>query len=265
MANSIARTTTIKDCPLAKMIVSDLSQRTRNDARVDHLLNDFDIDQIGYPVVSEREGHFFIIDGQHRIEALKRWLGAGWESQKIACAVYSELTHAQEAEMFLRHNDVLQVNAFAKFNVACSAGREVEVAIRKCVEAQGLHVAQGGTPGSIGAVGTLVRVFNRSNAQTLGRSLRIIRDAFGDAGLEAVVIDGMAHLCKRYNGLMDEDFAKQKLGATRGGVKGLLNRAEEIRLRTGGTRGHSIAAASVEIINSGKGGKKLPSWWGESA
>lgn len=264
MANNITRSTTIKDVPLAKMSVSDLSQRTRNDARVDHLLNDFDIDQIGYPIVSERDGHFFIIDGQHRIEALKRWLGKGWETQKIACAVYSGLTLAQEAEMFLRHNDVLQVNAFSKFNVAVSAGREVEVAIRKVVEAQGLNIAQGGAPGSIGAVGTLLRVYNRSNGETLGRALRIIRDAFGDAGLEASVIDGVGHLCKRYNGLLDEQVAKAKLGATRGGVKGLLNRAEEIRLRTGGARGPSIAAAAVEIINSGRGGNKLPSWWGEA-
>lgn len=261
--NVIHRKTTIKDVPLGKMVVSDLTQRQRNDARVDHLLNDFDIDQIGYPIVSERDGHFFIIDGQHRIEALKRWLGTGWETQKIACAVYQGLTQAEEAEMFLRHNDVLQVRVFDKFNVAVSAGREAEVAIRRTVEAQGLSIGVGKTPGAIGAVGTLVKVYKRSDAATLGRALRIIRDAFGDAGFEAGVIDGFGHLCKRYNGMLDEEDAKRKLNATRGGVKGLLNRAEEIRLRTGGTRGHSVAAAAVDIINSGRGGKKLPSWWAE--
>ena len=259
--NSPQRRTVIKDVPLAKMVVSDLNQRARNEARVDHLLNDFDVDQIGYPIVSERGGYFYIVDGQHRIEALKRWLGAGWETQKIACAVYCELSESEEAEMFLRHNDVLQVRAFDKFNVAVSAGRPSEVAIRRAVEAQGLTIGQGKTPGAISSVSTLMRVYQRSDAATLGRTLRLIRDAFGDAGFEAGVIDGIGHLCKRYNGQLDDEAAKQKLGSVRGGVKGLLNRAEEIRLRTGGTRGRSIAAAAVDIINSGRGGNKLPSWW----
>lgn len=258
------RNTKIKDVALGTMIVSDVNQRGRNDARVDHLLNDFDLDQIGYPIVSDRGGHFYVIDGQHRIEALKRWLGDGWEGQKIACAVYSGLTEAEEAEMFLRHNDVLQVRSFDKFNVAVSAGRSDEVAIKRAVEAQGLSIGKGNTPGAIGAVGTLVRIYQRSDEVTLGRTLRIIRDSYGDAGFEAGVIDGIAHLCKRYNSQLDESIAVQKLGAARGGVKGLMNRAEEIRMRTGGTRGRSVAAAAVDIINSGRGGNKLPSWWGDS-
>ena len=258
------RNTKIKDVSLGQMIVSDVNQRARNDSRVDHLLNDFDLDQIGYPILSERGSHYYIIDGQHRIEALKRWLGDGWESQRIACAVYSGLSEAEEAEMFLRHNDVLQVRSFDKFSVAVSAGRSDEVAIKRAVEAQGLAIGKGKTPGAISAVGTLVRIYHRSDEVTLGRTLRIIRDAYGDAGFEAGVIDGIGHLCKRYNSQLDESIAVQKLGAARGGVKGLMNRAEEIRLRTGGTRGRSVAAAAVDIINSGRGGNKLPSWWGDS-
>src|SRR5690606_34476182 len=123
-------------------------------------------------------------------------------------------------------------------------GRATEVAIKRAVEEQGLSIGQGKTPGALSAVGTLLRVYERSDAQTLGKSLRIIRDAFGDAGFEASVIDGMGHLCKRYNGSLDEADAKRKLSATRGGVKGLLNRAEELRLRTGGARGPSVAAAA---------------------
>lgn len=263
MANRPQRSTVIKDVYLAKMVVSDITQRGRNDERVEHLLNDFDIDQIGYPILSERNGHFYIIDGQHRIAALKLWLGDDWETQKVACAVYQNLGEEEEAEMFLRHNDVLAVGAFDKFKVAVSAGRETETVIKKTVEAQGLKISRTRVPGSISAVGALRKVYGRSDAATLGRALRIIRDAYGDAGMEANVIDGMGHLCKRYNGTLDETAAKEKLASARGGVKGLLNRAQQIRLATGNVTGHCVAAAAVDIINSGRGGSKLPPWWKE--
>lgn len=50
-----------------------------------------------------------------------------------------------------------------------------------------------------------------------------------------------------------------------GGVNGLLNKAEVIRRSTGNAKGHCVAAAAVEIINAGRGGKKLPSWFRDAA
>lgn len=126
---------------------------------------------------------------------------------------------------------------------------------------EGLRISRDKVPGAIGAVNTLRRVYVRSNEETLAKSLRLIRDSFGDAGFEASIIDGMGHLIQRYNGLIDEKTASTQLGAVHGGVKGLLNRAAKLHEQTGGTRGHCVAAAAVDIINSSRGGKKLPSWW----
>jgi len=247
--------------PLGKMYVSELGQREIRDYRVDTLVSEFDLDRIGRPVLNFRDSRYFILDGQHRIAALKRWNGPGWETVQIECQVFRGLTESQEAEMFLRLNDVLTVSVFDKFAKAVVAGRESESTIQRTVEQQGLTISKHKTPGSIGAVGTLVKVYKRSNKETLGRALRIIRDAYGDAGFEGSVVDGIGHLCQRYNGALDEQMAKERLGAARGGVKGLLNRATEIHLRTGNARPLCIAAAAVDIINFGKGGKKLPSWW----
>ena len=129
------------------------------------------------------------------------------------------------------------------------------------VEQVGLVISRDKLPGAISAVGTLRRVYTRSDGKTLGRALRIIRDAYGDPGLEASVIDGIGLLCERYNGDLNDDEAIAKLQHANGGVNGLLGRAEKIRQQTGDYKSHAVAAAAVEIINSGKGGKKLPSWW----
>jgi hypothetical protein len=253
----------IQEVPLGKTATSRRVQRDLKQHRVDYLVANFDLDDFGQPVVSWRDGTYYIIDGQHRIEALKIWLGKGWEIQKIECRVYQGLTEAEEADMFDRLNDVLIVSSFDKFKIRVTAGREAESAINKIILAENLVVSRDKIPGAVRAVGTLVKVYNRSNADVLARSLRIIRDAFGDAGFEAGVIDGIGHLCQRYNGALDERYAIEKLAETRGGVNGLLGKATILHKQTGNSRSQCVAAAAVDIINSHRptGTKRLPSWW----
>ncbi len=255
---------TTKEVLLGKMSVLPIAQREYKEWRVNRLLRKFDIDRLGYLIVSERGGAFHIIDGQHRWRALCAFLGDGWEQQKLKCIVHTGLTDADEADLFLSYNDKLTVTVSDKFNVAVTAGHDIETAVTRVVKNQGLKIGKNRKAGCITAVGVLCKILERSDEMVLGRSLRLIRDAYGDTGLESHVIDGMAHLCQRYNGSLDEQYAKEKLGNARGGVKGLLNRASEMRLRTGNSMPVCVAAASVDIINSGRGGhKKLPSWWAE--
>lgn len=263
MANSIVGKWSHKKIPLGKMHISSRhAQREKiNQSRVDYLVSNFDLDKIGIPELSERGSGYYIMDGQHRIEALKFWLGDGWESQKIECRVWENLTEEQEAERFLSLNDTLQVNAFDKFRVAVQAGRADEVHINNIVKGAELVISRDKIPGSLRAVGTLKKVYKRSDGNTLARTLRIIRDSFGESGFDAMVIDGIGHLCQRYNGVLDEPFAVDKLGSIRGGVNGLLGKAETLHKSTGQPKSHCVAAAAVDFINSGRGRNRIASWW----
>ena len=252
---------TIKLVPLGKMRVSPVAQRELKEYRVALLLEEFDLEQFGLPVLNLRDGSYYIIDGQHRIEALKRFLGDDWEIQHVECRVYSGLTEIEEANMFDRLNNVLAVNNFDKFRVRVTAGRPVETHVQKIVEKTGLCISRNKGSGAIGAVSTLVRIYNRADPATLYRTLKIVRDSFGDAGMESRVIDGIGHLCQRYNGSLDDSFATERLGSMRGGVGGLISKAEVLRKQTGHQISHCVAAAAVDVINSKRGGKKLPSWW----
>lgn len=259
-SNKVERVARLAWVPLAKVKVNPLAQREINPSRVAKLASEFDPEQLGSPTVNHREDHFWIIDGQHRIAALKDWLG-DWETQQVQCWCYEGLTEEEEAEIFLKLNDTLAVHAFAKFRVGVQAGRtdetEVDRIVRQCL----LRVSQDKGDGAIGAVGTLMRVYRRGGAQSLARTLLIIRDAYGDAGLDASVIEGIGLLCNRYNGDLDDAKLVTKLAAAHGGVNGLLGKAENLRKSTGNVRAHCVAAAAVEINNAGRGGKKLPSWW----
>jgi hypothetical protein len=255
--DKVQRSARLKWVPLDQIRVNPLAQRDLNRARVDYLVANLDLDQIGNPTISQREGHYWAIDGQHRIEALRQF---GFTTEPIQCWTYEDLTSAQEAEMFLKQNDVLAVHALPRFRAAVHAGRDVESDIDRIVRAQGCVISSDKIPGAIGAVGTVRRVYNRGPV-VLARTIRIIRDAYGDAGLEAPVIDGIGHLCARYNGELNEADAVKRLSSANGGVAGLLNKADVVRRQTGNQKGQCVAAAAVEIINAGRGGKKLQSWW----
>lgn len=254
----VERSARLRWVPIAKMKVNPLAQRELNPARVNALAADFDPEEIGAPTVNLRDGNYYIVDGQHRIEAMKQ---IGWGDQQVQCWTYEGLTEAEEAEKFLKINNYLTVDALPKFRTSVMAGREVESDIDRVVRAQGLCVSRDKTPGAIGAVGTLRRIYMRSGPKTLARSLAIIRDAYGDAGLEAAVIDGISLVCQRYNGSLNDEKAVESLSKMHGGVGGLVNRAETLRRQTGNQKAHCVAAATVEAINRGRGGAKIPDWW----
>jgi len=247
--------------PLALMQVSPLAQRELNPARVDHIAANMDLEQLGAPTVNERDGFFFIIDGQHRVEAYRQWDGEGWVEEQFQCWTYTGLSEEEEAEMFLKLNDTLTVSALSKFKVGVLAGRTTETDIDRIVRAVGLKVTGDRIEGGVKAVGTLRRVYDRNGPRALSRSLRIISSAYGTAGLEAPVIDGIGLLCGRYNGSLDDAKAVKQLSSAHGGVNGLLNAADVMRRSTGNPKGHCVAAAAVTIINRGRGGPKLPDWW----
>lgn len=254
----IETTKHLKDVPLSEMKVSPAAQREFRPHWCDYLVANFDMDKMGVPTVSYREGSYFVVDGQHTTEALRR---LGFGDAKVQCWYYSGLTEADEAELFLVLNNRLTVNPFDRFGAGVTAGRPVPSDINRIVRAAGLNVSKSKGEGSIGAVGTLERVYTRGGPKTLARTVKIIRDSFGDPGFSAAVIDGIGLVCQRYNGELDDAALIGKLGGVHAGASGLLGKANVLRKQYQQPLNQCVAAAAVDIHNSGKGGKKLPSWW----
>lgn len=263
MANYEKPHSTLKDIPLAKMRVSGAAQRELRVARVDFLLSEFDIEMFGYPVVNFRDAHYWMIDGQHRIAALKAWLGE-WQKQSVTCHTYSGMTEKQEADMFDRLQNKLSVGAFDKFKVRVTAGRETECAVKKVVESVGLKISTDNADESIGSVTTLVKIYEKTDGGNLARTLKICNDSFGGPGLITPIIDGMSRVCGRYNGALNDANAIETLRAMRGGFGQLMAKAGLLRNQTGTSLPECVAAAAVDIINRKRTrNNKLPSWWQE--
>lgn len=261
VSGGFSREAQLRWVPISQMAYAHgVSQREKiNQARVDLIASELDPEQIGNPTVSEHGDHFNVLDGMHRVEALKKH---GWGDQKLECWVYVGLSEEDEAEIFLKLNDTLRVSAFDRFQAGVRAGRPMESAIDRLVRDAGLVVSvRTKEDGAVGCVSTLTKMYKRSGPQILAQALHIVRDAYGSSGLDHHVIDGIGLLCQRFNGLLDTDVAIKKLSAIHGGVDGLLGRARAAHKQRLGSLPQCVAASAVEIINAGKGGKKLPVWW----
>ena len=250
---------------LGDMVVSPIAQRKLRDHWVAKLVATFNPERIGFLKLSHRDGRYYIVDGQHRYYALREWIGKGWEKQKIECEVYGGLDEEAEADLWLDANRTLAQSIEDKFWVSVTAGRRTEIEIAAVVQGAGLSIAGGPSNNTgIRAIGTLYRVFERAGDRVLRRTLMIIADAFGEAALQAPTIDGMGLFVQRYDAALDDQRAIGAFSNTRGGVNGLLGRAELLRQKTSATKSTCIAATASQIYNRTKG-KKLPGWWKEQA
>lgn len=254
----------LKYVRLGQMKVSPHAQRELRPHRVDHLATIFDPDKMGIPVLSHRDGHYGILDGQHRIGAFKKWNGPGWEEVAIECRVLQGLTEAEEAEYFLSLSDTLAISAFDKFRIAVVAGRSPEVDIAEILNGLDLRVSRHKDPGCICSVSTLLKSYTRDGEDAFRKGIVICKNAYGDAGLTSAAIDGLGLFCRRYNGTIDEASAIEHLSKVSGSVNGLINLAKTLRAKTGSTLSFCVAGAAVQVINRGLTGRsKLAGWFKE--
>lgn len=266
VSKKIKRQAHIRTVKLGEIRVSPSAQRDLNQARVAKILDAIDMERIGTLTVSYRDSFYWLIDGQHRYNALKDYFGEGFEEWEVEAWCYYDLTEEQEAEKFLQHNDVLAVSAFDKFRIGVEAKRPLESDVDRIVRSLGLKVTRGKGHGSVSAVSALLSTYKKYGPRGLVRSLHVIRDAFGDQGFESVIVSGVALFLGRYDGRIDDERLIKKLNATMGGVKGVQNRSVVTRDRTGKTVPECIAAVITEIYNAGlRGTASLGSWWKDAA
>lgn len=248
--------------PVSAMRISERAQRQHNSpsakAKISHIANEFDPDLFGYPIVSHRDGFYWIVDGAHRHGAL---IELGWETQLVQCWVYHGIDERTEADKFLSHNDIKPVGAMDKFRVALVAGWPTETDIDRIVRSCGLKIGASGH-NAIGCIGAVRKVYGAAGPAGLSATVRVIRDAFGDTGFAAPVTEGVGLFARTYEGKFNETRLITQLSAVHGGVNGLLGDAEVIKDKYCVNRSESVAAAIVEVYNRKlRGSGRLNGWW----
>lgn len=183
--------------PLSDIEPSDY-QREINSKQVSNIVANFDEAKLGTLTVSYRDGRFFIVDGAHRLSALR--------SLKFThglCEVISGLTREQEADYFRRQGqDKRALKPVDLFKAGIIAGDETCIKITEIVKANSFQIGFSHKDFYlIGAINALFAIVKDYGYEVLDETLRFISSTWAGIGkaTSGSVLLGVAEFVDRFD------------------------------------------------------------------
>lgn len=186
---------------LTDLHIDPIYSRQINPTKVRKIVNEFDPDSIGAIIVSKRSnGSLYILDGCHRVEALREM---GWGDQLVPASVMTDLSVEAEARIFTVLNEQrTKPRPTDLYRSKLAAGDERIVDIERIVKGLDLHIVAGPHRDGIQAVSTLENVYRNAAAPqpTLYVTLWTLKRAWGGIpnSFPSSLIMGLALVYNRY-------------------------------------------------------------------
>ena len=233
-------------------------QRPIDERVVDHLVAEWDARLLDPLAVSFRDGRFNLIDGQHRVAAMRK-LNAGRDVM-APCMVYAGLTYEEEAELCYKLDKAKKRLSLAQStNALIESGGNTDVKeIKKIMEKEGFVWSLKKTHGKdyeITATRAITNAYEELGDAGFARMLRLLDKTWhGDPGsLNAVMVSGLALFLVKYgNDFTDSDFSRRFSAFD---PQEIVRRSKADVSTT--SRGLRCARVLLEKYNSRRGGRKL--------
>lgn len=257
---------------IGSLTVDHSYQRTENPRQVKEIVDHYDPDLIGTPIVHRRQtGRIVVLDGQHRVAALREMFGIDCY---VTVQVLSGLSAEEEAELFARLNTQRRtVGPLPLWHANIQAGDEETLRLNDILKSHGIRVMRekerGGQVGVLAAVSAL-RAISRPGIGNRGtgtdfehvdRVFRILMTTWPDKAdaIHADTIRGMSAFLRRYGHLVDEPWLIKAL--KRDGVTEVRQRAAQIKTGLGYEVRKAFANAIWASYNKNRReNNRLPSW-----
>ena len=190
-------------------------QRPVLDRTVDKLVREWDPRLLTPLVVSYRDGRYYLVDGQHRVCAMRKKNGG--KDVTALCRVYHGLTYEQEAELYYkldRAKGHLRLSHATKALVESGADAEI-IEIKRLLEGAGFVWALDkptGEPFEVEATRAVINAYRLLGGAAFSRMLGLIAGAWHGTpnSLKASIFSGMALFVKTYETeLVDQIFIKR--------------------------------------------------------
>ncbi|MEB5757441.1 DUF6551 family protein [Mammaliicoccus sciuri] len=241
-----------------RLLIADLKTDMRyqspiRESQVRKIVRNFDPDKLDTITVNKRQdGTFYIIDGQHRVEALKEL-----NIQFAQANIYDNLTPEKEAEMYYGINDRPAKSPNSKAKSKLMFGEQSAIEIEQAVINAGLKIDYDKklpSDGYITAYASLESIYKKYNKKLLEIVLKIIKESFGtdSKNYQAFMIKGFAQFIDIYHRDVDVMNLISKLQEL--GYDGFI---KEVNKNAAGfsTKKESLPLTLVEIYNKRKHAK----------
>jgi hypothetical protein len=249
----------VENVAVSTLIIDPRVQRPLDKRRVSKIAAELNMDALGVITVSRRDnGDNAVIDGQHRVEALRE---AGHGGGTAACRVFADLTLPEEADMFRLLNNTAKPGYLDLFRVRVIQGDEDAVMITLMLEQYGWKVAQAGDAGCLSAIQAFERVYRASPAAA-EKTIATITRAWGHDrnGVDGRLLDGLGLVYARYGEAINVSELTDRLSKYAGGPGALLGKSRGLSDLIGVTVGKAVAEVVVELYNRLRKTKGLPAW-----
>lgn len=260
--------TTRKKIRISELEIFPAAQRKLNEQWAKDIAGAFDPDAVGTFIVSERNGHLYVMDGQTRKRAFEI---LGKPDALVECLVYTGLTIEEEAALFIKHNTSRAVKAFDKFRVRLTAQEPDALAITKICKAFGLVIKEGANQvNATSAVASLEKVYSGKvlrgkkldGPTLLETTLSYLYEAWNGEkdAYNGQIIVGLAAFLGRHGESIDRLRMVRQMQRYTGGPSGLIRNARSIQEIRRMQPTHAIASIFVDIHNKGMRSNHLEEW-----
>ncbi len=223
--------------PIKNLVSNQDYQRNLSMKHVKKAVEDFDLNQINPIKVSRRDGTYYVFNGQHTAEIVA--MASGSRDTPVWCMIYDDLEYVEEADIFANQmKNVKTLHPVEIFKANCEAGNEKNLTIKGLVESYDLKISVNNSPGTVAAVGTLEKIYDRHGYSVLDRviSLIIMTWEGENKSFSSNIMNGVSRLIVAYGDKLKDQVFKDKLGVV--SIRELTRTAKE---RGSGEMGFSEA------------------------
>lgn len=207
-----------KQLPTSVLFSGQAYQRPVKVAKVKQIVREFDPKLLDEIVVSFRDGKFYVVDGQHRIVALKQMNGG--LDVLVNCKVISGLTYEQEADLYDRLDACkTKLSISDKTRAVAEAGSDQGIQdIKKILAANGIKWifhglgGHGGT-NQITATRAILNAYSVLGFHNFAKMIRLVKRTWNGEtqSLNMYIISGMALFVQTYDDKIKDDYFVKKL------------------------------------------------------
>ena len=191
-------------------------QRPVDEREVDRLIKEWDERLLDPLVVSFRDGKFNVVDGQHRIAAMRKMNGG--KEVMVRCVIYSGLSYKEEAELCYKLDKAKKRLTLAQAtNAKVESGSDSDVKkVKLLLESHGFIWAlnkNSRRTNEIGSVRAVMNSWRSLGSVEFSHMLLLLRRTWDGqpASLTSLMISGMTLFLKTYAREMDDKLFVRQL------------------------------------------------------